>query len=136
MLWRNRLGEGARSVFRRGSRLGRMYIEIQVPGERLEPLEIGEEAGGLLYSNLLAQAGLSPVYSYRDGQNHLALYPPKPQRMNPLVQLVLAMVLAVLCGILCLLLPQPVKTATGAVVEPLFTALMGILQTLAGPMAF
>ena len=94
MLWRNRLGEGARSVFRRGSRLGRMYIEIQVPGERLEPLEIGEEADGLLYLTLLAQAGLSPVYSYRDGQNRLELYPPKPQRMNPLIQLVLALAAA------------------------------------------
>ena len=88
------MGEGARSVFRRGSRLGRMYIEIQVPGERLEPLEIGEEADGLLYLTLLAQAGLSPVYSYRDGQNRLALYPPKPQRMNPLIQLVLALAAA------------------------------------------
>ncbi len=136
MLWHDALGDDTRCVFRCGSRLGRMNIEIIVPGQRLDPSETEEEAGGLLYSNLLAQAGLSPVYSYRDGQNHLALYPPKPQRMNPLVQLVLAMVLAVLCGILCLLLPQPVKTATGAVVEPLFTALMGILQTLAGPMIF
>lgn len=36
MPWCNSLGEGARSVFRCGSRLGRMYIEIQVPGKQLE----------------------------------------------------------------------------------------------------
>ena len=136
MPWCNSLGEGARSVFRCGSRLGRMYIEIQVPGKQLEPIEIGEEADGLLYSTLLAQAGLSPVYSYRDGQNRLTLYPPKPRRMNPLIQLVLALVAAVLCGILCLALPQSAQTAAGAVVQTLFTALMEISQALAGPMIF
>ncbi len=136
MLWCNSLGEGASSVFRRGSRLGRMYIEIQVPGKRLEPIETGEEADGLLYSTLLAQAGLSPVYSYRDGQNCLTLYPPKPRRMNPLIQLVLAIAAAVLCGFICLALPHPVQAAAVAVSEPLFTALMGILQALAGPMIF
>lgn len=82
------------------------------------------------------QAGLSPVYSYRDGQNRLTLYPPKPRRMNPLIQLVLALVAAVLCGILAWLSLQSAQTAAGAVVQTLFTALMEISQALAGPMIF
>ena len=136
-LWRGALGEDTQCTFRCGSHLGRMYIEIRAPGERLDPSEAEEEAGGgLLYSTLLAQAGLSPVYSYRDGRNCLALYPPKPRRMNPLIQLVLAMAAAALCGLVCLALPHPVQTAAVAVSEPLFTALMGILQALAGPMIF
>lgn len=136
-MWRGSLGEDTRCAFRCGSRLGRTYIEIQAPGERLDPGEAEMEEGcGLLYSTLLAQAGLSPVYSYRDGRNCLALYPPKPQRMNPLIQLVLAMAAAVLCGLLCLALPYPVQTAAVAIAEPLFNTLMGILQALAGPMIF
>lgn len=98
-----------RCIFRCGSHLSRMYIVIQLPGERSEPGKTGEEADGLLYSTLLAQAGLSPVYSYREGQNRLALHPPKPQRLNPLVQLALAIAGNVIldffmtsCGISCL----------------------------------
>ncbi len=136
MVWRDTLGEDVDCVFRCGSRLGRMYIEIIVPGMRMDPGETEDETGGILYSSLLAQAGVSPIYSYRDGQNHLALYPPNPQRMNPLVQLVLAIAAAALCGFLCLALPNPVRTAAEAAAEPLFTALMGIIQTLAGPMVF
>lgn len=136
-LWHGALGEHVQCIFRCGSRLGRMYIEIRAFGERLDPSEATEEIGdGLLYSTLLAQAGLSPVYSYRDGQNCLTLYPPKPQRMNPLISLVLSMAAAFLCGLLCLALPHPVQTAAVAVSEPLFNALMGILQALAGPVIF
>lgn len=136
MQWFDVLGADTHCIFRCGSRLGRMYIEILVSGERCDPGETEEETGGLLYSNLLAEAGLSPVYSYREGRNRLALYLPKPQRMNPMIQLILAMAAAVLCGALCQFLPRTFQAAADAVAEPLFTALMGMIQALAGPMIF
>lgn len=123
--------------FRCGTRLGRMYIEILVPGKRLDPAEANEEeTGGLLYSSLLAQAGLSLVYTYQDGINRLALYPPRPRRLSPLLQLLLSIAAAGLCGLLCLTAPPMVQSVAVEVITPLFTALMGILQTLASPMIF
>ena len=125
------------STFRCGTRLGRMYIEIRAPGSRIDPDEAsGDTAGQLLCSNLLAQAGLSPVYSYQDGTNRLALYPARPQKISPLLQLLLAMLCAAAAGAAILVLPDGVREAASGVVDPLFSALMGILQTLASPMIF
>ena len=136
-LWRAELGDGAVCTFRCGTRMGKMYIELMIPGRRIDPGEAdGEEAHGLLYSNLLAQAGLSPVYSYRDGANRLTLYPPRPRRMSPLAQLLLAFGAAVICGLACLALPPEGRQAVSGVVDPAFDALMGILQALAGPLIF
>ena len=90
-LWQVRLGEETVCTFRCGTRLGRMYLEITAPGQRIDPEETAADmAGRLLCSNLLAQAGLSPVYSYQDGINRIALYPSSPQKLSPLLQLLLA----------------------------------------------
>ena len=65
-LWQVRLEEKTVCTFRCGTRLGRMYLEITAPGQRIDPEETADDvAGRLLCSNLLAQAGLSPVYSYQ-----------------------------------------------------------------------
>lgn len=136
-LWSS--GEEKKPVctFRCGTRLGRMYIEITAPGKRIDPDEAAANmAGRMLCSNLLAQAGLSPAYSYQDGINRLALYPSKPPKISPLLQLLMAILGAVVVGVGILALPSAVgETATG-VVDPLFSALMGVLQTLASPMIF
>lgn len=136
-LWLAGLDGDTLCTFRCGTRLGRMYVEIAAPGRRLDPAEAETgENGLLLCSGLLAQAGLSLVYSYQDGANRLAVYPPKQRRMSPLLQLVLAMGGAAAVGLLCLNLPQQAGAAVSGVVDPFFSALMGILQALAGPMVF
>lgn len=136
-LWQVRLGKETVCTFRCGTRLGRMYLEITAPGQRIDPEETAADmAGRLLCSNLLAQAGLSPVYSYQDGINRMALYPARPQRLSPLLQLLLAILGAAVVGAGLLALPAPVRETATGVVNPLFTALMGVLQTLASPMIF
>ena len=136
-LWQVRLGEETVCTFRCGTRLGRMYLEITAPGQRIDPEETAADmAGRLLCSNLLAQAGLSPVYSYQDGINRIALYPSRPQKLSPLLQLLLAILAAAAMGAVLLALPAPVEKTAAGVVDPLFSALMGILQTLASPMIF
>lgn len=136
-LWRSNAEKETVCTFRCGTRLGRMYIEITAPGRRIDPDEAAADmAGQMLCSNLLAQAGLSPVYSYQDGVNRLALYLSKPQTISPLLQLLLAILSAGAVGAVLLALPAPVGKAAAGVVNPLFTALMGILQTLASPMIF
>lgn len=136
-LWQVRLGKETVCTFRCGTRLGRMYLEITAPGQRIDPEETAADmAGRLLCSNLLAQAGLSPVYSYQDGINRMALYPSRPQRLSPLLQLLLAILGAAVVGAGLLALPAPVRETATGVVNPLFTALMGVLQTLSSPMIF
>lgn len=136
-LWKARAEKATVCTFRCGTRWGRMYLEITAPGSRIDPDEAAADmAGRMLCANLLAQAGLSPVYSYQDGVNRLALYPSKPQKLSPLVQLLLAILGAAAVGALLLALPAPVGEAASGVVNPLFSALMGILQTLASPMIF
>ena len=136
-VWQRGAADGAACTFRCGTRWGRAYIELLVPGQRVDPSEAAE--GGnetLLYANLLAQAGLAPVYSYQDGMNRLAFYPPKPQRFGPLAQLLLAIAASAVCGLLAVAAPDGARDAVSGIVTPLFNALMGILQTLAGPMIF
>lgn len=136
-LWRADAEKETVCTFRCGTRLGRMYLEITAPGRRIDPDEAAADmAGQMLCSNLLAQAGLSPVYSYQDGINRLALSLSKPQKISPLLQLLLAILSAGTAGVVLLALPAPVRNVAAGVVNPLFTALMGILQTLASPMIF
>ena len=97
-VWRRGAADGAACKFRCGTRWGRAYIELLLPGQRMDPSDADAAEGGpLLYTNLLAQAGLAPVYSYQDGVNRLAFYPPKPQRFGPLAQLLLAIAASVVC---------------------------------------
>lgn len=136
-LWQADAAQETACVFRCGTRLGRMYIEISAPGRRIDPEQAaGDIAGQMLCANLLAQAGLAPTFSYHDGVNRLAIYPARPQKISPLLQLLLAILAAGTVGALLLALPAHVGEVAGGVVDPLFTALMGILQTLAGPMIF
>lgn len=136
-VWHRNAEDGAICKFRCGTRWGRAYIELLVPGQRVDPSEMAESGSEtILHSKLLAQAGLAPVYSYQDGMNRLAFYPPKPQRFGPLAQLLLAIAASAVCGLLCAAAPGGVRNAMSGVITPLFNALMGILQTLAGPMIF
>ena len=138
-VWQRGSPDGSACRFRCGTRWGRTYIELLVPGQRIDPSDTEANPDGeglLLSSHLLAQAGLAPVYSYQDGVNRLAFYPPKPQRFGPLAQLLLAIAASVLCGLLAIAAPEGARHAASGIVTPLFNALMGILQTLAGPMIF
>lgn len=137
-VWQHSATDGATCKFRCGTRWGRAYIELLVPGQRVDPSEATEigENEALLYSNLLAQAGLAPVYSYQDGMNRLAFYPQKPQQFSPLAQLLLAIAASAVCSLFCIAAPDGVRNVALGIITPLFNALMGILQTLAGPMIF
>ena len=136
-LWNAEKEKETVCTFQCGTRLKRTYLEITAPGKCIKPDEAAADmAGQMLCANLLAQAGLSPVYSYQDGINRLALYPSTPQKISPLLQLLLAILSAVAAGAVFLALPTYVGEAASGVVNPLFSALMGILQTLASPMIF
>ena len=82
-LWQPRLPVGTACTFRSGARLGRQFVEVSVPGPRLDPAELDGD-GGSLYSGLTAQAGLALTWQYREGVNRLTVCPPRRQRLSPL----------------------------------------------------
>ena len=135
-LWEAKQEKKTVCIFRCGSRLGRRYIEIAVPGRRIDPSEESDPTGRMLCTNLMVQAGLSPVYSYQDGMNRLSFYPAKPHRISPLLQLLIAILGAVALGMTVKTMPPAAGEFAAGVVSPLFTAMMGVLQTLASPMIF
>ena len=65
-VWQRGSPDGSACRFRCGTRWGRTYIELLVPGQRIDPSDTEANPDGeglLLSSHLLAQAGLAPVYS-------------------------------------------------------------------------
>ena len=136
-LWRSRGKTDTVCMFHQGTRFGRMFLEITAPGKRIDPNEAASDTDDpLLFTNLLAHAGLSPAYSYQDGVNHLSIYPSRPHRISPVFQLLLAILGAGAMGAALLALSAQARAGAIGVVDPLFSALMGVLQTLAGPMIF
>ena len=140
--WLRRLGPETRCSFRAGTRLRRHYIEIRVAGEKLTPADMLEEEGEYgeygeyLYSNLLSQTMLAPVYDYRDGVNRVTINPPKRAAMDQFSQMFLAIAAAVLLGAAAKQLPVGVQAAVDGTLTPLFDTLVGGLGLISSPMLF
>ena len=101
------LGEGEACFCRTGSRFGRQFIEIRVKGEKID-LQEQDEPGldEFMYGRLMAEAGLSLVYTYKDGANCLTGNPPGKARLSQMAQLSIAIAGAVICGLICTFLPE------------------------------
>ena len=105
-LWKSEAGADTVCVFRCGSRLGRMYIEIAVPGKRMDPQEAATDAAGEMLCSRPAGTGgpLSDLFLSGRDQPPVPL-PTRPQRISPLLQLLLSILGAGAAGMLLLALP-------------------------------
>lgn len=120
-----------------GTRLGRSYIEIQVKEEKKDPGDPADNAEtDCLYSSLLSSAGLTPVYSYKNGYNCLTLYPEKKKRFDGTGLVGIAILLAVAAGLLLPLLPSRFVSIVHSICEPLLNAFLGLIGAIAAPMIF
>lgn len=126
--------EGASVHVACGQKFGRMFMEVDVEGSCVDSLEDNEAL--LLSSHMLAQAGLSLIYTYKNGKNCLLCNPPKRFAMGQIARLVTAVILAVILGIGVRLLPQTVQTAALAVTQPLFNLILGGLRAVSSPLVF
>lgn len=132
-LWQEKLGD-TEVVYKAGEKFGRPYMEIWAEGVQTAP-EDAEE--GLWLSNrLLAQAGLALVYTYKGGRNCLTCNPQKKAHMGQMMQLVIALGLAVCLAGLMRILPVTVKNMAVAVTEPLFNTFLGVLRAISSPLIF
>ncbi len=129
---------GAKTLFRKKCtrRLHRIRLEFSIPGEPLNPFDTGEETESEILQGLMANMGIAPVWQYRNGEN-LILFTPKKKRRSQMVSLALAVLLALLCGGLCRLLPEGAQAFLAQqLISPLFDRFMGLLSAIAGPMIF
>ena len=94
---------GAPVTFCAKKRLGRQRIEIRVEGKELQADDVLKNC--LLSSRLLAQAGLTLTQSYQNGENCLTVEPPRKRKLGQMQKLLLAIVSAVVLGLLQRLLP-------------------------------
>ena len=113
---------GAPVTFCAKKRLGRQRIEIRVEGKELQADDVLKNC--LLSSRLLAQAGLTLTQSYQSGENCLTVEPPRKRKLGQMQKLLLAIVSAVVLGLLQRLLPAGAQAGVRAVTDPLFTLIL------------
>ena len=115
---------GAPVTFCAKKRLGRQRIEIRVEGKELQADDVLKNC--LLSSRLLAQAGLTLTQSYQNGENCLTVEPPRKRKLGQMQKLLLAIVSAVVLGLLQRLLPASAQAGVRAVTDPLFTLILNL----------
>lgn len=137
--WLDGLGEGAECTFYAGKKLGRHYITLGAAGKRVNPF--GKEgdcvlSGGNSVQTTLANYGLAPSYHYVNGENQITIMP-KRKKINPIIFLGSALVLGIIVGLCCHLLPADMRHSfSSVIVEPIFNTFIGILIAFALPMMF
>ncbi len=137
LLWKEHMPEGAKCSFGSTEWLGHTTITVAMQGPQLNPAELeGGEDEMHLYSILAAYGGAFPAYDYVGGENRLILNPNKKRSASATVVMLLAIVAAVITGLLCRLLPQNIGTPISQIMDMLFSSLTGILGALAGPLIF
>lgn len=132
-VWKKELGT-AEVYFRTGRKFGRQYIEFGVQGRQLDVMN--EKEDFFLCSRLLAQAGLSLVYTYQNGVNRLTINPPGKKQTGQIVQLLLAILCAIVLGFVVRGLTDVYGNRVQMVTEPLFHMLLGLLRAISSPLIF
>lgn len=137
--WKSYLTENAKCSVNFGRNFWRPYVQLKVPGLRINPYEIADASfgDGSTSHNLLAALGLVPSYTYTHSCNVLTLRPPK-KKLNPLIPLFAAIVLALIAGQFFTLVldPPEQKILVEQVFAPLFATFVRLINLLAGLMIF
>lgn len=136
LIWRDRFGEDAACTLTTGYRFRKPYILLETEGEACDPLEDAEASLGEWGLNLLSRIGLSPSYSYAKGKN-ACRFELKAPSMNPVHKLLATIILAIVCGLLGLLLPEGVRTSLATEgLTRLSDSFYGLLSMISGPLVF
>lgn len=134
--WREHFGEETPVRFFSGSRLGRPYLAFELTGERCDPTEETDDESETWSKRISAELGISPAYSYARGKNQLRLDLFR-KTINPLLRILIAIALAVVCGLAAGLLPEEARRfLSEKVLEQLSETFFGLLGMVAGPVIF
>lgn len=130
-----KFGEEAAFKVRLVKRLAMVRIELVVKGEAYDPFDKPGEEDDVI-RGLLARIGLAPTYSYKNGKNYI-VFIPKKKPLSGTVKMVVAIVLAILTGVVLNILPAHIRQCiTDYVLTPVTNAFMGLISAVAGPLVF
>lgn len=114
-------------------------LELQSPYLNIvkNPLKNTEEYGGYgLTGTIMANLGMTWMHQMAEGINKVFIRVPA-KKTNQLVQVGVAIFLAVAVGITLNILPQYIgKVCSDYIINPLFNTFMGFLSAIVGPMMF
>ncbi len=139
--YQDRLGEEQEVTLDCHKRLGRPRVEISIVSERFNPFEATNKVKAELESSavlhgILANMGIAPNWEYKNGVNQI-VFTPKRKPPSQVAQLGISIVAAVVCGFLCMLLPDNVRLAISEeLIAPVFGSFMGLLSAISGPLIF
>ncbi|MBR2039609.1 MAG: hypothetical protein IJ947_04375 [Phascolarctobacterium sp.] len=124
--YQERFGEDKEISLVSRKRLGRPRIGISIIGERFNPFEnINNEKAELedsaVLHGILTNMGIAPNWEYKNGVNLIA-FTPKRKPPSQIAQLGISIVAAVVCGFLCMLLPDGVSTGSRSAPFSLLTS--------------
>ena len=111
-------------------------VELSLSGGALDPLTEPDQPDSGALTGMMAHLGLAPLWHYKNGVNRI-LFTPKRKKRSLMGSMLTALVLAVVLGHLCRLLPEAARVVLAdKLVTPLFDTFMGFLTAVSGPMIF
>ena len=117
-------------------RFGAPRVELSLPGAPLDPLAEADQPDSGALTGMMAHMGLAPLWQHKNGVNRV-LFTPKQKKRSLMGSMLTALVLAVVLGHLCRLLPEAVRLGLlDKLVTPVFDTFMGFLTAISGPMIF
>ena len=119
-------------------RFGRPRIVLNINAARFNPMEEKVEQGesSEVLNSVMVNMGLAPNWEYVNGINRITFIPRKKGH-SQMEQLIGSIVSAIVCGGLCLFLPDDIRLGIGTyLINPLFDTFMGMLSAIAGPLIF
>lgn len=138
LVWREHFGDEAICALVTGRRFRKHYLCIEAIGPALNPFEESDAIWGDLGQNLLKQLGLKPEYSYSEKtQTNSLCFDLRAPRLNPAVQILFAIALAVICGLMGFALPDGlVSTGAAEILPRISEAFFRLLGMISGPLVF
>ena len=113
-------------------------VRLSVPGEPADPFSIraADPEDEQLLANVLSRMGQRPKWQYARGVNTITYTPAKKSAPDG-VKLLIAIIAAIVLGLVVRALPDNVSTLLQRdVVSPLLDTFLGFLNAVAGPMIF
>jgi len=138
LIWSKALGEDTECLMSCGSRFGRPFISLSVPGAQINPSEVKDDLYGEVVDsvNLIYRLGLTTVYSYAKGRNEITLSPPRKSK-NGVIVMVISIALSLAIGLpLSMFFPAVASALEKNVVTPIFSTAMNLIFAIAGPLIF
>ena len=139
--YQERFGEEKEVSLDCRKRLGRPRIEFSIIGERYNLFEAvntdkSEMEGSAVLHGILTNMGIAPNWEYKNGVN-LIVFTPKRKPPSQVAQLGISIVASVICGFLCMLLPDSLRLGISEeLITPVFGSFMGLLSAISGPLIF